>query len=71
MDRVPVSSSSLKSIGYDADKKILEVEFVHSGIYQYFDVPENVHRELMAAESHGKYYNDHVKKPGYQFRKIR
>jgi hypothetical protein len=71
MNRVRVSSSNLASIGYDPDNQILEVEFRNHGIYQYFKVPADVHRLLMEAESHGKYFNEHVKKAGYQFRKIK
>jgi hypothetical protein len=71
MNRARVSSSSLASIGYDPDNKILEVEFRHAGIYQYFDVPERVYRDLMAASSHGRYFEVYVKKVGYRFRKIK
>lgn len=71
MVRTPVSSSNLKSIGYDPDNQILEVEFLTRAVYQYFKVPADVHRGLMEAESHGKYFNEYVKKAGYQFRKIK
>lgn len=43
MKRQSVESSNLASIGYDAENEILEVEFKHGGVYQYFDVPENVY----------------------------
>jgi hypothetical protein len=48
MDRKEVESSQLKSVGYDAEKQVLEIEFKNGGVYQYFDVPEHIHRELMA-----------------------
>jgi hypothetical protein len=71
MTRVRVSSSNLASIGYDPDNQILEVEFRNGGVYQYFDVPEHVHRDLMAASSHGRYFGVYVKNAGYRFRKIK
>ena len=42
-----VESSNLASVGYDAKGQILEIEFNHGGLYQYFDVPQEVHDELM------------------------
>jgi hypothetical protein len=54
MNRVPVSSSNLESIGYDAESQTLEIEFHGGGIYKYFGVPPRVHEGLMNAGSHGK-----------------
>ena len=47
-----VESSNFASIGYDLEKEILEIEFNHGGVYQYFDVPQSVYEELMNADSH-------------------
>jgi len=55
--RKEVSSSNIASIGYDEDTEILEVEFKNSGaIYQHYDVPIYVYKELMDAISHGSYF---------------
>ena len=61
MDRVPVSSSNLASVGYDAANSTLEVEFRRGGLYQYFDVPAHEHESLMHAPSHGEYFSAHIK----------
>jgi ATP-dependent DNA helicase RecG len=61
MKRVNVDSSNLASVGYDAENKILEIEFNHGGVYQYFDVPKDAYNELMEADSHGKYFVHHIK----------
>ena len=67
MNRTPVSSSNLSSVGYDPASKILEIEF-HSGrVYQYFNVPESVYHGLMNASSKGGYFNQHIKDV-YSFR---
>ncbi|MBC6436158.1 KTSC domain-containing protein [Nostoc sp. HG1] len=70
MNRMPVSSSNLASVGYDPNTQTLEIEFLHGGIYQYSGVPSSVHSGLMAASSHGSYFDQHVKKAGYAYRKI-
>lgn len=61
MDRIPVSSSNLSSVGYDEDDRILEIEFNSGGVYQYYDVPHRIHQELMNASSHGKYFHSNIK----------
>lgn len=59
MERTLVGSSNIASIGYEAGT--LEVAFRNGHVYQYFDVPERVHRALMAAESQGQFLNSEVK----------
>ena len=61
MKRRVVDSSNLASVGYDAKMKILEIEFNHGGIYQYFDVPKDVFAELMDADSHGRYFVHNIR----------
>ena len=70
MNRTPVTSSNLKSVGYDAASSTLEVEFLHGGIYQYSNVPESRYSGLMGASSHGEYFDANIKKAGYSFRKV-
>lgn len=61
MERIPVRSSNISSIGYEASTSTLEVEFQSGSIYQYFRVPARVHESLMDARSHGSYFNDYVR----------
>ena len=61
MMRVPVRSSNIKSIGYDEETKVLEVEFHDGSVYQYYSVPASVHQGLMAAASHGNYFHKHIR----------
>lgn len=60
MDRQDVRSSTIRSIGYDAETSVLEVEFHRRGTYRYFDVPEFLHRGLMLAASKGSFFNDRI-----------
>lgn len=61
MDREPVASSNVVSIGYDSSSQTLEVEFSKSGIYQYYNVPEAIYEQLMAASSIGGFLNTNIK----------
>ena len=61
MERVAVTSSSLKSFGYDSDHKLLEVEFRSHQVYVYRDVPDWVVERLMAARSKGRYFDAHIR----------
>lgn len=70
MDRVPVNSSNLRSVGYDSISKILEVEFHTGTVYQYFDVPDAIHQGLMSASSHGRYFYYTVRYK-FRYRRIR
>jgi hypothetical protein len=62
MDRQPVDSTLIRSIGYDLIASILEVELLESGrIYRYFDVPYSIVEELMTAESKGACFNEQIR----------
>ena len=56
-----------RSIGYDQERQILEIEFANGAVYRYFDVPAEVYRGLKAAESHGQYFHQHVRSAGYRY----
>ncbi|SDJ99709.1 KTSC domain-containing protein [Ferrimonas sediminum] len=67
MNRVPVASSNVASIGFDEESCTLEVEFNNGSVYQYFDVPSYLHSELMSADSVGSYLARNIKGSyGYQ-----
>lgn len=61
MDRKSVSSSSVASVGYDADSCTLEIEFNNGSVYQYFDVNQNIYDNLMAAGSVGAFLAANIK----------
>lgn len=61
MERKPVSSSNIASIGYDEATSTLEIEFLNNSIYQYFDVPQHIYQGLMNADSHGQYLAQIIK----------
>jgi hypothetical protein len=61
MNRTPVTSHNVASVGYDRDTMTLEVEFRNGSVYQYFDVPDAVYRELVSASSVGTYLSQNIK----------
>lgn len=69
MDREPVSSSTILSIGYDSGSETLEIEFRETGVYQYLNVPQFIWEQLMSADSVGKFFNAEIKN-AYPFAKV-
>ncbi|WAH58490.1 KTSC domain-containing protein [Pseudomonas silvicola] len=61
MERSPVSSSNVESVGYEGDSETLEVEFKNGALYQYFDVPQSIFEGLISADSVGGYLAENVK----------
>jgi lysyl-tRNA synthetase, class II len=55
------SSAFIQSLDYDAEKKILRIEFNNGSIYQYNDVPETVYKEMKETPSVGQYFNTHIR----------
>ena len=60
MDRQPVSSSNVVSVGYDTEAQTLEVEFYGGKVYQYYNVPE-FHFERILQGSVGTYLAREIK----------
>jgi hypothetical protein len=64
MNRVPVKSSNVKSIAYDAEKKLIEVEFHNGGVYQYHGITPEEHAALLHSPvdgSHGRHLHQLIK----------
>jgi KTSC domain-containing protein len=71
MQRVPVESSSIASIGYAPQECVLELEFRQSGeVYRYFDVPAEEYAAFLAADSKGTYLNQQLKPRGYRYQRL-
>ena len=68
--RDPVSSTSLKSVGYDEDTEELEIEFNDGRLYQYFSVPSNEYENFMNASSLGRYFVKNIRN-NYSFNRIK
>ena len=70
MERRPVESAVIRSVGYDDRERTLDVELRSGAVYRYFDVPPEVHQGLLTAESRGRFYDQEVKKPGFRHERL-
>jgi len=70
MERTPVKSSNVASVGYDEQTKTLEVAFQSGGIYQYSGVETQTHADLMGAESIGKFMHQNIVRAGFKAQKM-
>jgi hypothetical protein len=60
-DRVAVESRVLANTAYERDQAILQLEFRGGQVYQYFQVPQQIHQGLLQADSKGLYFNRHIR----------
>lgn len=74
MNRVPVKSTNIKTIGYDPATLTLEVEFSGNRVYRYFDIPARLHEDLMGARSHGEFLWENISScylsPAFRYEKV-
>jgi len=62
LKRIPVESSCVAAIGYDANQQLLEVELNRGTVYQYPDVSEDDYQAFVSADSIGSYYQKVISK---------
>jgi hypothetical protein len=53
MQRQPVQSRAIRSVGYDAEAQVLEIEFHSGSVYAYEGVPRSVHEWLLRIPNKG------------------
>lgn len=68
-DMIPVDSSNIESVGYDAGNRELHVRFLGNRTYAYSDVPPELLEEMLRAPSKGSFLNRAVK-GAYAYREI-
>jgi hypothetical protein len=65
----PVTSSNVKSVGYDPTAKTFAVTFHSGSTYHYHGVtPEQV-KDFHASDSKGQWVHQHLVKTGHRFTK--
>lgn len=69
MERKPIKSSNLKSVGYDPATKRLHVEFKNGVTWEYDDVPPHIHSDLVHHHSPGGFFSGHIR-GNYTARKL-
>ncbi|CAG8866942.1 hypothetical protein PS627_02225 [Pseudomonas fluorescens] len=61
MQMVPVRSSAISAVGYDAITQRMKITFKQGRTYDFCQVPPEVHQGLMNAPSVGVYYGRVIK----------
>ena len=56
-----VSSSMMTDVDYREAEHVLRIRFESGGWYRYLDVPSDEAAGLLAASSHGRYFQDHIR----------
>ena len=62
METVNVVSSQIKTIKYNDIDKELIVTFNTDKVYKYEDVSMKLFKDLISADSVGKFFNENIKK---------
>lgn len=61
MERIKVKSRLITAVAYDIQAARLEIEFHNGKIEPYTDIPEQIYRNLLSADSPGSYYRHHIR----------
>lgn len=69
MERKPIESSNIVSVGFDAKTKTLEIEFRGGAVYQYDGIADATHQELVSSESPGAYFARSIR-PNWTGRRV-
>jgi hypothetical protein len=75
MERTPVKSSNVDSVGYNEATKTLEIQYKGKpskpgAIYQTYGVEAQTHADLLAAPSIGRFIHANIVKGEYKTQKM-
>lgn len=62
MKMIALDSTTLRSAGYDSERRLLRIEFHDRSEYDYFEVPATVLKTLLQAPSKGAYFNHSIRR---------
>ncbi len=54
-------STVISKFDYDITRNVLRVTFLSGAIYEYFEVPESIFKNMKEAFSKGEFLNNNVK----------
>jgi len=60
MERKRINASSIRSVGYDSGRQLLEIEFSNGSVVQHAGVSPEVHRRFVNAPSPGSFFQDQI-----------
>lgn len=59
--RGPIVKANLRSVRYNAENRVLEIEFHAGGLCEYYGVPAEVYRALTMAEAREEYFEKYIR----------
>ena len=59
-EEIPVVSTNIETVLYHPDYRLLQLRFHKGSVYWYFEVPPEIHKALMAADSKGRFGHAHI-----------
>lgn len=62
IQREPVIAGHIRSVGYDKATGTLDVELASTRVHRHFDVPADLHQQLISADSVGEIYERHIRR---------
>lgn len=71
MQRRPVRSTSLKSVGYDVATLVLEIEWRNGSLVRYTGVAEPVYQALLPVPGKALFVEQVVERGGYAREQVR
>ena len=60
-ERDPFDATALRECKYLQDSQTLQIDFAHSGTWEFLEVPQNVADELTKAISKGRFFAEHIR----------
>ena len=70
MEYQQVNSTSIAQVGYDSLTAILEIRFRSGRHYRYFLVSPSCYRDLLVADSKGRYFLQKIRPAGFPYERL-
>jgi hypothetical protein len=70
IERKPIRRGGIRSAGYDASNRVLEIEFDSGSILQHIGVGAEIARRLLTSAAPASYYRDNIEEE-FASRRIR
>ena len=70
VERKPIRRAGIRSAGYDASARILEIEFDSGSVLQHSGVGVEIARRFLSSSAPGSYYKDNIEEE-YPSRRVR
>lgn len=60
MERQPLRGGGLRAAGYDAERRVLEVELANGNLVEYAGVGREIARRFLASAAPWSYFRDNI-----------